>query len=578
MRSNQHKTIIDPTPTQEYLRRKAERLGVKINEPIPDTKNNDSNWKKLFGNLNGWTKSLQNLPAISNTEIDAFITNSVKSVTDVYTEIKKIKTRGLKFFEEKHIDSDTFFTKQNDEVFLIKGKCSASKKQIEYNQYLVLSKTTKEIIFAYCECKAGEGGLCSHSYASMKTSSMWSVKGLVVIPTELSCTEKPCQWSQRKISAHTDQRVPVFAVPVPPKKYAKKEVATNSNSSLYEAGVRKNTDLAKLETFKSKMKNTPLSYMLNAGPVVRNVTTKFGDAPIGSPLSYQYPIMDLDYKVKCSFDVKPMPNPPIIDYPTFPINMFTFLPLRNYTDQLDDTAKKFIAEMYIDYKMSENIEKDTRAQASSDDWHNLRAKRFTASKFYEFKGINKPKGFSLFAERLVAPKEPNKFLEKIFEYGRVNESVALEKYEQYFKTKNHPLHVESSGLVIQPNSYILGASPDGKVIDVTENSMFGLVEIKCPYQYADFDIADIALVQSKFCLKLDDIEKRIKINKEHAYYDQVQMQMALTGTKWCDFVVYGKKGMVIDRVYFDQLYWNELQKKIYDFYFTYFLPLLLTSN
>ena len=211
--------------------------------------------------------------------------------------------------------------------------------------------------------------------------------------------------------------------------------------------------------------------------------------------------------------------------------MFTFLPLRNYTDQLDDAAKKFISEMYVDYKMSEDIEIDTRAQASNDNWHNLRAKRFTASKFFEFKSIKKPKGFSSFAERLVRPKEPNKFLEKVFEYGRVNESVALKKYEQYFKSKNHHLHVQSSGLVIQPNSYILGASPDGKVIDVAEKSIFGLVEIKCPYQYADFNIADIALVQSKFCLKVDDIEEKIKINKEHAYYDQVQMQNGINRHK-----------------------------------------------
>jgi hypothetical protein len=29
-----------------------------------------------------------------------------------------------------------------------------------------------------------------------------------------------------------------------------------------------------------------------------------------------------------------------------------------------------------------------------------------------------------------------------------------------------------------------------------------------------------------------------KLKKNHEYYDQVQGQMGLTGTKWCDFVVY----------------------------------------
>ena len=126
MRSNRDKIIIDPTPTHKYLRAKAERLNITIVEPKSDvikSNNKNNNWKRVFVNNDGWTKILQNLPAISNTEIDAFITRSVKSVTNVFTEIKRIKSRGLQFFEEKHIDSDTFFSKQNDDFFVVKGKC-----------------------------------------------------------------------------------------------------------------------------------------------------------------------------------------------------------------------------------------------------------------------------------------------------------------------------------------------------------------------------------------------------------------------------------------------------------------------
>ena len=65
-------------------------------------------------------------------------------MTNVFTEIKRIKDRGMKFFEEKHLDSDTIFSKQNDDFFIIKGKCLASKKQIEYSQQLVLSKKTRD--------------------------------------------------------------------------------------------------------------------------------------------------------------------------------------------------------------------------------------------------------------------------------------------------------------------------------------------------------------------------------------------------------------------------------------------------
>ena len=149
-------------------------------------------------------------------------------MTKAFTTIKKLKTRGQKFFDEKHIDSDTVYSKQNDDYFLVKGKCSASKKQVEYKISLVISKRNKEIIFSHCECKAGDGGLCSHSYATMKIKSMWSMKGLNVIPSEESCTSKPCQWSQRKTAAHTDQKVPLCSIPI------KRKISGAMNISLYD--------------------------------------------------------------------------------------------------------------------------------------------------------------------------------------------------------------------------------------------------------------------------------------------------------------------------------------------------------
>ena len=180
--------------------------------------------------------------------------------------------------------------------------------------------------------------------------------------------------------------------------------------------------------------------------------------------------------------------------------------------------------------MSERMELDTRNQAASSEWHKLRHARFTASKCYQLKGIKTPEGYSTLAKNLVEPQEPNAFLQKKFEYGRVNEPIALQKYEQYYESCGHKIHVESSGLVIRPNSFILGATPEGRVIDVKEKDIFGLVEIKCPQQYCDFDMADIDQVQKNFCLK-PDTNGTIRINKDHAYYDQIIMQMALTGTK-----------------------------------------------
>ena len=42
--------------------------------------------------------------------------------------------------------------------------------------------------------------------------------------------------------------------------------------------------------------------------------------------------------------------------------------------------------------------------------------------------------------------------------------------------------------------------------------------------------------------------------------------MGVTQRKWCDFIVYTEKGLSIQRIYFDELYWMNLLTKLQDFY------------
>ena len=42
-----------------------------------------------------------------------------------------------------------------------------------------------------------------------------------------------------------------------------------------------------------------------------------------------------------------------------------------------------------------------------------------------------------------------------------------------------------------------------------------------------------------------------KLRENHAYYAQVQGQMGVTGARWCDFIVYTKIGLYVQRIPFD---------------------------
>ena len=56
-----------------------------------------------------------------------------------------------------------------------------------------------------------------------------------------------------------------------------------------------------------------------------------------------------------------------------------------------------------------------------------------------------------------------------------------------------------------------------------------------------------------------------------SYHDQIQMQLALTCQSFCDFIFYTNKGMVIDRVEFDESAWSKLSERVLKFYFNYLL-------
>ena len=59
----------------------------------------------------------------------------------------------------------------------------------------------------------------------------------------------------------------------------------------------------------------------------------------------------------------------------------------------------------------------------------------------------------------------------------------------------------------------------------------------------------------------------MKLKCTHAYYSQVQGQMAITQRKWCDSVVYTPKGPSVERIYFNQQFWDtELLPKLTEFY------------
>ena len=89
--------------------------------------------------------------------------------------------------------------------------------------------------------------------------------------------------------------------------------------------------------------------------------------------------------------------------------------------------------------------------------------------------------------------------------------------------------------------------------------------MKCPFSQRNATPVH-ACSSPEYCCALDD-NGRPKLKRCHNYFAQVQGQMAIGQRPWCDLVVYTTKGLIIERIMFDNDYWtNTLLPKLEIFY------------
>ena len=68
--------------------------------------------------------------------------------------------------------------------------------------------------------------------------------------------------------------------------------------------------------------------------------------------------------------------------------------------------------------------------------------------------------------------------------------------------------------------------------------------------YRDGLTVEQASQRADFCCTL--VDGQVKLKKDHAYYYQVQGQLAITGARWCDFFIWIGTSVHLERVYADE--------------------------
>jgi putative phage-type endonuclease len=126
-------------------------------------------------------------------------------------------------------------------------------------------------------------------------------------------------------------------------------------------------------------------------------------------------------------------------------------------------------------------------------------------------------------ERLFGVPKDNGYRSPAMVYGSEWETTARSTYAW-----DNAVTVEESAFVDHPTIAGAGASPDGLIGE------HGLVEIKCPEASAYLDAFMGKDIEGKYVL-------------------QMQWQMACTGRRWCDFVVWSEGcPIIVRRVHRDE--------------------------
>lgn len=181
-------------------------------------------------------------------------------------------------------------------------------------------------------------------------------------------------------------------------------------------------------------------------------------------------------------------------------------------------------------------------------WYDMRKGRVTASVAYTTTGKSKFMTREELAKQIRGESSKDSTLEMII--GNDVEDHARDQYVAISGNK-----VTEVAFIIWEKYPELGVSPDGLIGED------GMLEIKAPWKlYAPL----IAVVK--------DLEENLPDPRLqngwlgrpnhiwYSHYSQMQMQMAIAGRKWCDYVVFGvEEGQLyIERIPFNEKYWQWL--------------------
>lgn len=270
---------------------------------------------------------------------------------------------------------------------------------------------------------------------------------------------------------------------------------------------------------------------------------------------------------------RPLPNPsPIQTLPATIPSLYQPSYKELTQEELEAKCEDIFNGLEISDKEAAYLTEATKLQSKSLIWFEHRKGRITASKFR-----------AVCSTSITAPSQSllkgilhtgQTISTAAMEWGIRHEVDALREFQEELSGTHASLKVKSTGLHVNVKYPHLGASPDGVVS--CDCCGTGLIEVKCPYSIRNCSPAAADLPDS-FYLRTDDDGTR-KLLRTHAYYYQVQGQMAVCELDYSYFVCWTPCGLHVERIERDPRFFASIKPTLDLFFTKVVLPAVLLGD
>ena len=470
-------------------------------------------------------KSPDDVPKFTNAQIvNYFVTRQVCD-SRLCGDFKAINRSAMNLFRCGHLQQVEVLN-SSDTLWLQAYCLPEMKKDKTYKVELSISHNKWEISTAKCRCPAGKGpaATCKHIGALCYLFMSFCESG--TIPEFFTCTQRLQEWNQPRAKK-------LDAKPVTDLKEHKININAVNLNRRESSRTPANYDPRPLHL---RLADAKALDILRADLLNMNQHSAFNCILV--PCS-ERALRDHTYSKQLERESVPEAShqPPIPAICPFD------------AEEMKERCKTIKQGLHVSSEVRQKIEEATRLQAQCNLWYEVRQKRVTGYKCGQILGQKTRTPALLKSVLYSKPLDP---LPVPIKWGQDNEAAARKAYVNAMHQRGHAtLTVKLSGFIIHPQEGWFGSSPDGIVIDSSDNTSKGLLEVKCPFTKRDMSPEEACKDPNFYCYISDNGTFTLK--RSHRYYNQVQLQLYVSSDvcEWCDFCVYTTKGVLIERIYTD---------------------------